>query len=178
MDSGNIKESLLQVIRMLDKGIAMERNARNFYAAAARKSGSETGRRMFEWLAQFEIGHKARLEARREEILTHPALKGVDIPALGDYEVSETNEAIEMLDSYSDADILAIAIENEKRAYSFYQKKITYSDDLILLQMLETMAGEEDKHIKILTEQLNNIKLNQMWGEMEDLEKMLDPSGD
>jgi len=169
MNPKDLKESLIKVVQLLDKGIAMERHARDFYAAAARKTGSPQGRKLFEWLAQFEVGHKARLEGKRMEVLSHPALKGVEVKKVGDYDVSEADESVALPSNPTDIDILKIALENERRAYAFYQKKITFSTDALLKEMFNTMAREEDRHIKIIEEQLTSIKRNQLWKDLQSI---------
>ncbi len=173
MENEELKQSLINVVRLLEKGISMERHARDFYARAARKTKSEQGKRMFEWLAQFEVGHKARLEAKKQEILNHPALKGAEIPKLGEYEVSETGSSMELSGEPTDTEILKIAIENEKRAYSFFQKKITHTDDELLLGMFETMAREEEKHWKILQDQLNHLQIDHVWGTLDEIDQLI-----
>jgi uncharacterized ferritin-like protein (DUF455 family) len=37
--------------------------------------------------------------------------------------------------------------------------------------MFRSMAREEEKHIRILTDQLNHLQLDRIWGDMESLEK-------
>ncbi len=167
MNPKDLKESLIKVVRLLDKGIAMEMHARDFYAAAARKTGSPQGRKLFEWLAQFEVGHKARLEGKRKEILSHPALKGVETKEVGDYDVSEADESVALPSNPTDIDILKIALENERRAYAFYQKKITFSTDALLKEMFNTMAREEERHIKILSDQRKHLEVNRIWGDLQ-----------
>jgi len=173
MVNEDLKQSLVNVVRLLDKGISMERNARDFYSGAARNTKSKAGKKLFEWLAQFEVGHKNRLEAKKQEILEHPALKGVDIPKLGNYEVSEASEGSKLSTDATDIEILKMAIENEKRAYSFFQKKITHTDDELLVAMFETMSGEEEKHIKILQDQLHRLQIDHIWGTMDDIEQVI-----
>jgi len=170
MAGDELVNSLLEMIRILNKGIAMERHARDFYAGAARRTESVAGKKMFEWLAAFEVGHKTRLEAKREELLRHPELRGVDIPALGDFDVSEAYTGKDISPGVSDTEVLKIALENEKRAYSFFQKKLTFADDPQLEEMFRQMAGEEEKHMKIIEEQIKHLRLNHIWADLEDLE--------
>ncbi len=169
----NLTDTLVKIIRTLDKGIIMERNARNFYAAAARVTKSDEGRKLFEWLANFEVGHKHRLEAKREEILHHPALEGVEIQALGEYKVSEADWNPNLSDNSSDQEILKLALENEKRAYTFFQKKITIAQDELMKQLFETLAREEEKHMEILNEQLKSITMKDRWVTFEEIERLL-----
>jgi len=169
MEREELKESLMKVLRLLDKGIAMERHARDFYAKAARTTKSPEGKKLYEWLSRFEVGHKHRLEAKASEIRGHKALEGVDIPPLGEFKVSEAVWPEEFSDQPSDIEILKMAIENEKRAYGFYERKITFSDDALLLEMLETLTREEERHIKILTDQLQSLAHDHIWGAIDEI---------
>jgi len=178
MEREELKESLIKVLRLLDKGIAMERNARDFYAQSARITKSPDGKKLFEWLASFEIGHKKRLEAKAKEIMKHKALKGAEVPPLGHFDVSEASWKDTFPENPTDSDILKMAIGNEKRGYSFYQKKITFTEDALLLQMLETLASEEERHIKILTEQLKSLKENRIWLTMDEIEQFAEDVDD
>ena len=171
MASDDLRETLLQMVKVLEKGIAMEMNASEFYAAAAKRTDSPQGKMMFEWLSQFEMGHKARLEAKKRDLLAHESLRGVKPPELGVYDVSEAHEPPYLPENPTDVDVLKAAIGNEKKAYAFYQRKLTYSGDPSLKAMFDTMAREEEKHIKILREQLGHLEVNRMWREMENLEK-------
>ena len=173
MSSEETRESLLKLLRLLDKGIAMERNARDFYARAARIVEDLNARKMFEWLANFEVGHKKRLEAKVKNILADDTLADVDIPQLGEFEVSEAIWKKNFPEHPSDLEILTMAMENEKRAYAFYQRKITFTTDELLLEMLETMARDEDKHFKILEDQYENLQRDHIWGTMEEIEKFV-----
>ena len=65
---------------------------------------------------------------------------------------------------------LKIAIENEKRAYAFYQKKYTFARGEEIKEMFEQMATEEDRHIKILSDQLEHLKINKLWKDFDELE--------
>jgi rubrerythrin len=163
------KETLIKILKIVEKGIQMEKHARDFYADAARVTSSPEGKKMFLWLSQFEVGHKRRLELRRDALLELPELKGYAPENVENYKVSETSESGFLPDIISDEKILRIALENEKRAYAFFQKKITFADEDIK-ETFKTMGAEEEKHIQIIEDQLKHLKLTEKWKEMEDWE--------
>jgi rubrerythrin len=173
MSQDELRESLLEMIKTLDKAISMEKHARDFYAEAARKTDSEQGKKMFNWLAQFESGHKARLESKRNDFASHSALAGTELPGLGEYGVSETGGPIKMPEDATDLQILKIAIENEMKAYSYYQRKLTHARDESVKAILKKLAGDEEKHMQILRDQAGHIEVNRMWTEMEELDRQI-----
>ena len=173
MTRDELRESIIDLIKMLDKAISMERHARDFYAAAARQTDAPQGKRMFEWLAQFEAGHKARLESRRNDFASHDALDGTDLPLPEDYDISETGGPIRIPENPTDTEIIKIAIDNELKAYSFYQRKMTHAKDESVKNLLENLSADEDRHMKILRDQLQHLEVNRMWTEMNQLEEQI-----
>jgi len=173
MSQDDVRQSLIDLIKTLDKAISMEKHARDFYAEAARRTDAEQGKKMFNWLAQFESGHKARLEAKRKDFATHSALDSDDVPNLDDYELSEASNSIEIPEDATDIQLLKIAIENEMKAYSYYQRKLTHARDESVKAMLKKLAEDEEKHMQILRDQAGHIEVNRMWTEMEELDRQI-----
>jgi len=172
MTSDDVRDSILKVVRTLDKGIIMERNARDFYTRAARIAVNPKAKKLFEWLARFEISHKARLESKKKEFLSHDSLKGIDLPGLDNYEVSEADPWVTIPEDISEIEILKLALVNEKKAYSFFQKKITFAPDPTIKALFGQLAKEEEKHCQIIEDQLKHIKLNNLWGDIEEWENL------
>lgn len=171
MSQDELRKSLLEMIKTLDKAISMEKHARDFYAEAARKTDSEQGKKMFNWLAQFESGHKARLESKRNDFVSHSALVGAKLSDPDGYEISETGGPIKMPEDVTDLQILKIAIENEMKAYSYYQRKMTHANDESVKAILKKLSEDEEKHMQILRDQAGHIEVNRMWTEMEELDR-------
>jgi rubrerythrin len=175
MTDSDLRRSLLSIIKVLEKGIAMERNAREFYLEAAGKVKSDKAKEMLQWLADFEIGHEARLTAKRRELVTHPVVYGTPHAPLEDYQLSETSGGRVIPREATEIDILKIAIENEKRAYAFFQKKITLVDDPTLESTFKEMAREEERHIAILKDQLEHLKSERLWKDMREYDDFTRP---
>jgi len=173
MTQDDVRESILDIIKTLDKAISMEKHARDFYADAARRTDSEQGKKMFNWLAQFESGHKSRLEAKRNDFTAHSSLKDADVSGPDEYDLSETGGPIKVPENPTDLDILKIGLENEMKAYSYYQRKMTHSADDSVRHLLDTLAKDEEKHMKILRDQIDHLEVNRMWTEMEELDRQI-----
>ncbi len=162
------KEILLQLVRALSKAVSMEQNAQKFYAEAAEKTKSPEGEKMFNWLSQFEESHEKRLTTRVNDLLKHPLLAGESIPDLGTFNVSETKD-LDVAKIKTEMDVLKIALENENRAYIFYQKKLTLARDEPTRQLFEDLSRDEEKHMKILDDQLHSLKMNKLYKDFEEL---------
>jgi rubrerythrin len=170
MADENLKKSIIRMIKAVDKSISLERNAEKFYTLAAVRTRNETGRAMFEWLARFERSHQSRLLKKRGELMGHSSITE-PIPIDDSLELSEADAKAELRPDVTDIEVLKLAIGNERRAITFYERKITSSPDESVKAMFRSMAREEEKHIRILTDQLNHLQLDRIWGDMESLEK-------
>ena len=73
----------------------------------------------------------------------------------------------------SDVDVLKLAIEGERKAYTFYSRKFTHAAQDTVKTMFETMANEEDRHIKILTEMRRHLQIEGIWGDLEAIDESL-----
>ncbi len=171
MSDDELRKGILELARILDKGIAMEHGAHIYYSMAAQRSPTVEGKKMFQWLADFELNHEDKLRRKKQELLEHPEMKGVSHPPLDkEYTLSEGGESIDLPPEPSETDILRLAIMNEKIAYAFYQRKLTHAADDSLRTMFETFAREEEKHIKILSELRQRLMIDGLWGDVDAFE--------
>ncbi|HDS31136.1 MAG TPA: hypothetical protein ENN67_08850 [Firmicutes bacterium] len=165
-----IRESILSQIKVIDKALALERNAEIFYRRAAERTESETGRSMFQWLARFENSHQSRLMKKREELHKQGMIAGT-LPIDTQLEISEADIRAEIREDISDVDVLRMAIENERRAIAYYEKKFTHAVDDSVGEMFRSMVNDEERHIRILTDQLNSLTIDKIWTDLSALEK-------
>lgn len=175
MGEDEIRESILALIKVIDKGISMERHAVDFYSSAAERTRSPEGRKMFAWLAQFESGHLDRLRKKREELLSHESVGSMPHPPEEDHDLSEASEEARLPENPTDIDVLKAAIANERRAYSYYERRLTHASDDSVRAMLKGMAQDEAKHIEILTDQLRSLQTDRLWITFEEIERSLKP---
>lgn len=71
---------------ILELAIQKEREAQKFYAEAAKTASDPTGKRILEYLAEFEKGHERILKAEYDAIAKYPQwfeMEGADIMLVG-----------------------------------------------------------------------------------------------
>jgi rubrerythrin len=172
MAAESMKDGILELIKIIDKAIMMEHNAQAFYRTAGRNTGSAEGKKMFEWLVNFEANHEAKLQAKRDELLSLPDMKDVEPPPLDEEsKLSEASTVSNLPPKPSDVDVLRVAIEGEQRAYAYYNRKFTHAADEHIKTMFQTMAKEEERHIKILSEMRRHLQVEGIWMDLEEADK-------
>jgi rubrerythrin len=170
-------EEIIKMIKVIDKAILMERNARSFYQTAAHKVESSEGKKMFQWLADFEAGHESRLMTRRNELFAHPFMEGVGSFPVGEGQSMSEARPIELPMEPSDTDVLMIAIQNENVARSYYQLKGSSAPDDSVKATFEHLAADEEKHIRILSEQLKHLQVERFWLDLASFDDVKKSSG-
>jgi len=170
MDQDNAKEKVLEQLKIIDKAINLEKNAQVFYAHASEHVDSVEGKKTFRWLADFEASHESKLMSKRREVLEDPSLAGSDPPRLNlDLEISESGSGTTFDPGISDIDILILALDNEKRAKAFYERKSAHLTDGPLKELMMLFAREEDKHIRIIQGQIDHVEVNRKWATLESI---------
>lgn len=171
MSEQNAREFFLNLIRILDNAILMERNASFFYINAAKRVKSDEGKKMFEWLANFESGHEARLISRRRDIFSHPAMEGIPHFPVEDQRGQSEARQTQISDEPSDTEVLMVAIDNEKIAKTYYETEAEKISDKEMVTVFLNMAKDEERHIKILSEQLNHLQVERFWLDLAAFDK-------
>ena len=156
----------LTAYEVLEMAERMERNAAKFYRKAAGMCDDPRICRLFSELARWENRHvqvfaemKEHLSERMWE-LGHFESDRVDVsqawtrPAVfGDHDVPSQ----EMVGGQTKADILRMALQKEKDAIAYY----TSLSEFVLgegnVEMIENIIREEDRHVRILTQSLEQI---------------------
>ncbi len=168
MDQDSLRTTTLERIKTIDKAINLECNAQVFYANASEQVDSVEGKKTFRWLADFEANHEAKLKKIRQDLIENPALSETEDPGLNmDLDISETGSDRDIDPNISDVDILILALDNEKRAKAFYERKAAAFDDGPIKEMLLTFAGDEAKHVRILQGQIEHVEVNRKWAKFE-----------
>jgi rubrerythrin len=171
MVADELRDSILDLVKILDKGIAMEHHAQVFYKNAATKTTSPQGKKTYEWLVDFETNHEEKLRDKRAELLAHPSMKGVKPPPFDQRMfLSEAAAKTTLAPNATDVDVLRIALDNEERAYAFFTRKLKHSQEGHIKKMFETMAAEEEKHIKILTEIRRRLQIEGIWAGYDEID--------
>lgn len=156
METGK-KESILKIISVLDKAIEIEHNAAMFYSKMSMSAKNEKLKERFKFMRELERGHHDELLEKRRYFAAHPEVKGFVPPLKYDSNLSETSDNIDISEFKSEEDIIRKAISNEKKAYMFYQRKLTFADDPSLKTLYQELASEEEQHVNILKELLREM---------------------
>lgn len=126
-----------------------EKTAADYYAEAAKTSGTSKARKLFEQLTQFERIHYERLTALEESLKA----KGGFIKYTGTDFVIPPNLVIKMSeipDQPSIMNIISAAVELETRAEKAYNGLAELTTDPQGYDMFRKLAEEEHKHFRIL----------------------------
>ena len=151
------------LINAIDRAIAAERQAQEFYLAAAEKTDDAGGASMFRELAAFESHHQEHLEALKTSINTdggwiqYPARNLSKVPvaeASGRKSSGEHSDALEAL---------RLAISAEEKAEAEYTALAEQADDANGKQMFTRLAEEEALHRKVLDDQYYALTNSGLW---------------
>lgn len=171
MDDKLTRETIMEMIATIDKAISMERNAYMFYSKAGLRFQSMSARDAFKKLAMQERRHLRALVDLRNKYAAHRSVKGRIGEITFNSTLSEIRASFKIDEKMTVVDILKEAIKNEKAAYIYYQKKISYTKDPSLVTQLKLMAKDEESHWEYLKAQLDIINAGGRWD--EDLEGTL-----
>ena len=125
---------------ILEFAIAGEVAANQFYMELAGKMENPEMAKVFEDFAKEELGHKAKLEAIKQDKTLEPMEKIIDLK-LADYLVG-TEPKPDM--DYRDA--LVLAMKKEKAAYRLYLDLAAVAEAEELTNIFLYIAQEEAKH--------------------------------
>ncbi|MBN2332263.1 MAG: ferritin family protein [Deltaproteobacteria bacterium] len=151
------------VMEAIDLAMAAEQKASDFYTTAAARVSSARGRQLFLQLSEFEQGHFHSLAKLKDSL----AGKGCFISYGGTSftPISVEGDALEISgeEKKDIADILTMAIKNEKSAGAAYTKLAAEVDDPAGVEMFKRLAEEEAQHARILEDQFYDISNKGMW---------------
>ncbi|HEY48438.1 MAG TPA: ferritin family protein [Dehalococcoidia bacterium] len=146
----------------LSLAVKREKEAHQYYSEAAARSTSETGRKMFSWLASEEEGHLKILEKQWEEIkgsgkwlseagwctygnISNP-VECTEFPEASEAKGEPKPDAPEL-------EILKKAIEDEREASAYYADLAKSTTDPNGKAMLEKLSKVEQGHLDLLEEE-------------------------
>jgi len=127
---------------ILEFAIAREMEAYHFYMALAERAASPQMRKVFEDLAQEELGHKEKLEL---EVMK----TGQTVPAAPKFNISEheyilSDNQLQLDMDYKD--MLLLGIKKEEDSFRIYIDMIPQVQDKESREVLLGLAEEEVKH--------------------------------
>ncbi|HEX9744456.1 MAG TPA: hypothetical protein VGB30_03425 [bacterium] len=154
-----LRESLLAAVRTIDKAIGISHNAIMFYSEMAMRSDDRKTRNIYRWLTGYERKLRAKLVHKRKEFAAHPKIKGHVPNTALDQSVSKVNSAFLLKEITDGSEILHHAMVNSKKAFSFYTRKSTVTEDPTVKALLHDFADEEEKRIGFLRQQMINVEI-------------------
>jgi len=164
------KDRAVELMKVIDKAIAMERNTRSFYLNASGHVDSVEGKKVLRWLADFEKSHESRLKSRREMILADPVLAGIKIESSKiSTELSEAGLDPEIEEGLTDTEIVVRAMEFEKKAGDFYSRKASFAPEGPIRDLFLDLHKEEERHLKILEGQHQHLSVKRMWNNLDSI---------
>ena len=150
----------------------MELDGEKFYREIAEKSTNPGLKKIFNTLADEEVVHyntfkklaeKTGADAIESDVLAKAKNIFVDLKNAGDFDI--TAETLQT-DAYKKA------MEAEKEAYTFYEKKAEEADDENEKKILLTFAREERRHYRLLENVLEFVSRPDEWLENAEFAKM------
>lgn len=142
-----------------------EIEAKKFYLDASVKAQSETGKKLFEELAEFEQNHYERvkkiIESLNNNLVIQEAKDEQDVPKVK----SEVEGEIEP-NKDEIVSVLTLAIEGEKKAQERYQKIADMFNDEEGKKIFHGLAQDERNHQRILEDEIYQLsnKGTIIWG--------------
>lgn len=171
-----------QKLAVLALAIENERQGRDFYAQAARRSPDEQGRQTFHHLAEMEIDHMRILLAEYEvaaqdkpwlssedalargsemDLADLPSLEGAPEGVLFPPYVFPPEDEAPSIEG--DIAVLEYGIQMEERTYNLYRDGWQASTDPNAQTVYALLMEEENRHYKLLQEAHAYLSANQTW---------------
>jgi rubrerythrin len=151
--------NILEAIRVVKEN---ERTAAEFYAEAAKKTGSPVGRHLFEQLSEFEQFHYARLTALEnslEEKANYIIYEGREFPLPPKIEPKAAEEP----EHQTVMNIIVKARELEQEAEKVYADLAAQILDPQGHAMFKRLSDEEHNHYRLLTEAFWSLTNMKVW---------------
>jgi rubrerythrin len=159
--------STADLAKILKTAIEVEINGLNTFVKFAKETQDESGKRMFERLAQDEREHKAILEKQLKNLSEGGSWTSIQIPpssvekllpAVRDKQKRTKGES-----GLGELDALNTALDLERKAAQFFRDKAAEVDNAEAKDMFIRLAEWEDAHFELIQAELDNIKNTGLW---------------
>ena len=137
--------------------IRNEVEAYDFYSAVSKKTGDANTKKIFEELAEEELGHRRFLEGLMSNV------RPMQFDVTKDYKVSESVEKPKLSMTMKPADAMALAMKQEEEAMVMYEGLANSSSDLEQKGMFKSLADMEKSHKIKLEEIYTSIAFVEVW---------------
>ncbi|MFV0421699.1 rhodanese-like domain-containing protein [Oleidesulfovibrio sp.] len=151
----------LEPVKALEVAWGMEAALEKFYsdmAASTRNAGNSRTADMFDRLAKFEVGHKAKIENRYEKIAGQGQTIGSVAAKVAEGGLT-TDEYMQrmQIDTSNPSHIAGFAIMIEAQAMDLYARASRTASDSQTKEFLAEMAKEEQSHMKQVSKLLDSL---------------------
>ncbi|MEO0199408.1 MAG: ferritin family protein [candidate division WOR-3 bacterium] len=154
----------------LDLAMDIEKDSIFRYLEIARKTKDTSGKNMFITLAMEEVKHLLILSEARQIVEEEVHLKPLEVPkseiegVLPD--IIKREKKKHGKSELNELDALEIALEHEKKAMDFYEKKSVEMTDETLKNLFKRLYEMERGHYELIMAQLDYIKGTGFWFDM------------
>jgi rubrerythrin len=141
----------------LDLAISIEDEAKERYEDFARQVGggryAGDAAEMFRTMAMYEAKHGAELAARRRQLFGD-APRRVTKDALDDVEAPDRGKPRVFM---SARQAMEVALASEQKAQEFFDGALRHVQDPSVRALFEELRGEEEQHIRLVTQRLERL---------------------
>jgi rubrerythrin len=141
----------------LDLAIAIEEEAQDRYDGFARQVGggryAGDAADMFRTMAGYEARHRAELADRRRELFGD-APPAVTADQLDDVEAPDRGRPRVFM---SGRQAMEVALSSEQKAWEFFDGALRSVADPAVRALFEELRGEEEQHIRLVTQRLERL---------------------
>ena len=131
-----------ELTRIFSLATQRELEANAFYGRVAKTAGNAEVKKVFEQLAQEEMGHFELLEKLRID----PTLPMKITAPKQDYKLAEATELPAFSDAMKPADAIALAMKKEQQAVEFYRGLAAAAGDSGIKDIFDNLANMELGH--------------------------------
>jgi len=149
--------------RAIEVAMQKEREASQFYLKISKQTKDPRGKDMLEQLSEFEMNHYNKLKelaGSLRESGEWVAYAGTSLK--GKTPHIKTNK-VKGQDQLTDMDALKLAVREEKKAGAYYRSMAELTKDPRGKDMYKRLAGEEELHEKLLSDQYYSLHNTGVW---------------
>jgi len=152
---------------ILKTAIQVEINGYQSFLKFARETTDESGKKMFEQLAQEEIEHRELLEKQLAHLEAGGVLTQIQIPPSNIEmllpKIREKQMRTKGSDGLGQVDALKAALDLEIKAAQFFRDKASEIDAPEIKEMFIRLAEWEDSHYDLIHAELDHINNTGSW---------------
>jgi rubrerythrin len=161
-------------MNVFEFAMQMEKDGEAFYREIAAKIKDPGLKKIFNTLADEEVVHYNTFKHLFENTPTEVAESNILEKAKSVFEEMKAAGSIDITDETVQTDAYKKAMDAEKEAYTFYEKKAEEANDEKEKKILLTFAREERRHYRLLENVLEFVSRPDSWLEDAEFARMQD----